>query len=330
VKHQFPPELEYGSHPKLPDNSRYYSSSNPAEQQRGRKTEPYPKPVRRKQIYSPPPKKKTSKGDHRHRHAEGRAIGDEKRMMTSKKSHRGHDPSLSHGRQQRSRGSSHGHRSSHNISISNRERQLVLHQEAEAMMQQVGQGVMNELTKVVDTVSTDLRLVSEQLKNLSNSMSESMLLSSSFARDPDLSMTSHGHIHSLVVQQQGKQGGDEHSSPPPPPQSLPNAIVIHQSTPERKQSQQQKHSEVSPDHRSRDTRYQQQQLYSSDDSNLLEVKETGRGELLQREEQRYSEEEEEDPTPPEDDEVLSEMIRNGLKQKLLGLISQTMVLNQGP
>jgi hypothetical protein len=268
-------------------------------------------------------------------------------MDSKKRSHHGHGPNpsraLNHGsvghasRGQGSRGSGH-----HNNM--DEESKAVLHQEAEAMMQQLGQGVMNELTKVVDTVSTDLKLVSEQLKNLSNSMSESMILSSSFVKDQDLSITSHGHNHS---QQQGRYWTG--ALPNHPPQAPPNhsAVVVHQSTPERKQQQQQ--GGVFPGQPSRNTRYQQypphpsenqQELQSSQDS---EVRGNGSGKggglrEGQNGEGRYPEEdpyaEEEAPPEPvdeeEDDEVLAEMIRNGLKQKLLGLVSQTMLLSQDP
>lgn len=190
VQHRFPSDL-FNHHPV-----QYSRSSR--EHHRGRTTEPYPTPVRRTRIYSPPPRNKISKGNentnHLPRHNTSRkvqVIGDEKRMITPKKSQRGHGSGTS----QRNRGRSPGQ----GRLRSNVERKMAIRQEAELMMQQVGQGVMNELTRVVDTVSSDLKLVSEQLKNLSNSMSESMMLSS-FVRDPDLSMTSHGghHIHPLI------------------------------------------------------------------------------------------------------------------------------------
>jgi hypothetical protein len=167
----------------------------------------------------------------------------------------------------------------------------------EAIIQQLGQGVMNELSKVVDTVSTDLKLVTEQLKNLSTSMNESMMMTS-MLKDQDLS-TSLSHS---FTQGPGRGGAL-------PPTYVP--LV----TPEK----QNKGTERSG--RGRGTgRYDNSvdQPSLSDDSHLLPPPPVERNELSRDDEVASG--------GGLDDHALAEMIREGLKVKLFGLVSQSMTL----
>lgn len=238
----------------LRSSENNHSSLHASDEPRGRRAEPYPKQSGSRKMYSPPPKKKSMPAQHiistskSQRKIKGRIIGDGRRVTRRKNS-------------------------------SSDRRKKTASGDTEALIQQLGQGVMNELSKVVDTVSSDLKLVTEQLKNLSTSMNESMLMSS-FVKDPDLSMT-----NSLV---QGK-----------------SAVSV----PVEKSAEPPKITQNSPDKTSRDTRYNDSSEHPSysDDSHLNDSKL---------------------PNIDEDDEALAEMIRHGLKQKLLGLISQNMLLTR--
>lgn len=230
----------------LRSSEHYQTSLRTSQESRGRKTEPYPKQRTRK-LYSPPPKKRQNES---RRRTKSRTTGDDKRIIPKRKK-------------------------------SPARRTKVTSSDTEALIHKLGEGVMTELSKVVDTVSNDLKLVTEQLKNLSTSMNESMLMSS-FVKDHDLSTTNSGAQVRNVI---------------PPPTSP--VRLAHESDIGRK----------SPERLSRDTRYNSsdQQSHSDSDSQLIDSKVN---------------------EDTEDDEALTEMIRSGLKQKLLGLISQNMLLTR--
>jgi hypothetical protein len=170
----------------------------------------------------------------------------------------------------------------------------------EAMIQQLGQGVMNELAKVVDTVSTDLKLVTEQLKNLSTSMSESMMMTS-MLKDQDLSAS----INHSFIQGQGQGRGGTVS-----PAHGPLA------TPERQK-------------KGFGGRYANAvELSMSDDSHLLPLPPTEPPDLSNHGDAvTVTSATDERVSEGVDDHVLAEMIREGLKQKLLELVSQNMTLS---
>eukprot|EP00602_Paraphysomonas_sp_CaronLab_P008578 CAMPEP_0185035096 /NCGR_PEP_ID=MMETSP1103-20130426/25842_1 /TAXON_ID=36769 /ORGANISM="Paraphysomonas bandaiensis, Strain Caron Lab Isolate" /LENGTH=780 /DNA_ID=CAMNT_0027572021 /DNA_START=363 /DNA_END=2705 /DNA_ORIENTATION=- len=147
----------------------------------------------------------------------------------------------------------------------------------EKIIEEIGYGMMTELSKVVDTVSADLRAVSSQLRTLSTSMSESMVvLNSSRDMSRDISQSHSSHFHS---------GRGEH---------LPSEQAFRSSYEDYGKIQ----ARDSAERTKASSRYGDISGLSAETGGCIQIE-------------------------PESDEILTEMIQEGIRKKLLGMIQQS-------
>ena len=155
--------------------------------------------------------------------------------------------------------------------------------EADSAIEELGQSMMKELTKVVDMVSMDLRVVSEQLKNMSTSMSESMI---AINASRDISRSYGGQHADRSYDTSDIVGCDDDMGPA---KSAAQMVRHHQ----RKRSSDKGKSPLRGD--KADSRYSPQGSPGNMQSNLIS----------------------------DSDRILTEMIQDGIRNKLLQIMKES-------